>query len=202
MTSRAPAAALAPRSLLRIALVLAAASTLFCLPLFGNLDRWGRQDWDQFTFRYETPRLALLRDHALPTWNPYASGGTALLAHPNSPALSPLYLLVLAIGAPLGLRVQVLVSMAVGAIGLAALARRLGSQVPGSIVGVGTGSTGGAGASASASGAAAGSSGPSSWVSRASGSSSTPWSSRSRCPGDASTARARRLTRSAPTSRA
>jgi hypothetical protein len=114
---------------------LVAASVAACIPLFDGLDRWGRQDWDQFTFRYETPRVALLRDHVAPTWNPYANGGNVLLAHPNSPALSPFYALVLALGAPVGLRVQVMVFMAVGAVGMAALSRLLGANRAGSFVG-------------------------------------------------------------------
>jgi hypothetical protein len=108
------------------ALVLA--TVLYCPLLFSGLDHFGRRDWDQFSFRYETPRLALLRDHQLPTWNPYVNGGTVLLAHPDSPFPSPWYLLVLALGAPVGLRVQVVLFMALGAIGMAALLRRW--QVP------------------------------------------------------------------------
>lgn len=111
-----------------VAAWLIVAAVLYCAPLFSNLNNWGRQDWDQFTFRYETPRLSLLQDHALPAWNPYASGGTVLLAHPDSPVLSPWYLIVLIAGAPIGLRVQVVFFMAVGAIGMAALARRLGAS--------------------------------------------------------------------------
>jgi hypothetical protein len=106
-------------------ILLVAASVLYCLPLFDRLDLWGRQDWDQFTYRYETPRVALLRDGVLPTWNPYSSGGTVLLAHPDSPVLSPWYGLVLALGAPLGLRVQVALFMAIGAVGMALFLRRL-----------------------------------------------------------------------------
>ena len=37
--------------------------------LFSETAMWGRQDWDQFTFRYEAPRIALLRDHAMPAWH-------------------------------------------------------------------------------------------------------------------------------------
>ncbi|MGH9383212.1 MAG: hypothetical protein ACRD2N_02820 [Vicinamibacterales bacterium] len=117
------------------ALFLVVASALFCAPLFANLDDWGRQDWDQFWFRYETPRLALLRDHVLPAWNPYAEGGTVLLAHPDSPVLSPWYLIVLLLGTPLGLRVQVVTFMAIGAVGMAALLGRLGASRPAGILG-------------------------------------------------------------------
>ena len=119
----------------RVFLLLTAATILYCLPLFSRLDHYGRDDWDQFTFRYETPRVALLRDHQLPLWNPYANGGTVLLAHPHCPAVSPWYLTVLALGTPLGLRVQVVLFMALGAIGMAALLRRWNVRTCGCFLG-------------------------------------------------------------------
>ena len=88
-------------------------------PLFHRLDHYGRVDWDQFTFRYETPRIAMLRDHQLPFWNPYTNGGNVLLAHPDCPAGSPWYLIVLLFGANIGLRIQVTFFCALGMIGMA-----------------------------------------------------------------------------------
>jgi hypothetical protein len=119
----------------RLHLGLIIATLLYCPLLFTGLDSYGRRDWDQFTFRYETPRAALLRDHQLPLWNPYVNGGTVLLAHPDSPFPSPWYLLVLALGAPLGLRVQVVLFMALGSTGMATLLRRWNVPRPGCFVG-------------------------------------------------------------------
>ena len=119
----------------RLYLALIVAILLYCPLLFSGFDRYGRHDWDQFTFRYETPRLALLRDHQLPLWNPYVNGGTVLLAHPDSPFPSPWYLLVLGLGTPLGLRVQVVLFMMLGTIGMAALLRRWQIPTPGCFVG-------------------------------------------------------------------
>ena len=116
-----------------VALIIA--SLLYCPLLFSNPDRYGRNDWDQFSFRYETPRQALLRDHQLPLWNPYVNGGTVLLAHPDFPFPSPWYLLILTLGAPLGLRVQVVLFMILGATGMAALLRRWNIPAPGCFVG-------------------------------------------------------------------
>ena len=123
------------RRFLPVVLTLVAASVIFCLPLFENPDQTGRQDWDQFTFRYETPRLAMVRDYEVPAWNPYARGGTVLLAHPDSPALSPWYAIVLFLGAPFGLRVQVLVFMMLGSVGMAVLVRTLGASRIGAVAG-------------------------------------------------------------------
>ncbi len=104
--------------------LLIAATLLYCPLLFADLENHGRIDWDQFSFRYESPRVALLRDQQVPLWNPYANGGTVLLAHPDCPFPSPWYLLVLAFGAPLGLRLQVLLFMLLGTTGMAALLGR------------------------------------------------------------------------------
>jgi hypothetical protein len=104
--------------------LLVAASVVYCACLFTGLDQWGRGDWDQFSFRYETPRRALLDHGQLPLWNPYVNGGNVLLAHPHCPALSPWYLPTLLLGAPLGLRVSVVLFVALGSTGMAALLRR------------------------------------------------------------------------------
>ena len=116
-------------------LLLAASVLAVSPPLFRQLDHWGLRDWDQFTFRYETPRTALLRDHVLPLWNPYVNGGTVLLAHPDCPVTSPWYLLVLTLGAPLGLRVQVVLFMLLGVAGMATLLRHWGAGPAGSFTG-------------------------------------------------------------------
>ncbi len=104
--------------------LLVLASVVYCGCLFSGLDQWGRGDWDQFSFRYETPRLALLRDHQVPFWNPYVNGGNVLLAHPHCPTLSPWYLPTLLLGAPLGLRFSVVLFVSLGSTGMAALLRR------------------------------------------------------------------------------
>lgn len=114
---------------------LIAVVVLECAPLFARLDHYGRADWDQFTFRYETPRVALLRDHQLPLWNPYANGGTVLFAHPDCPAASPWYLIVLGLGSSLGLRVQVALFMLLGMVGMARLLSRWQVRPAGQFVG-------------------------------------------------------------------
>jgi len=104
--------------------LLVVASAVYSACLFTGLDQWGRGDWDQFSFRYETPRRALLHYGQLPLWNPYVGGGNVLLAHPHCPAFSPWYLPTLLLGAPLGLRFSVLLFVALGSTGMAALLRR------------------------------------------------------------------------------
>ncbi len=115
--------------------LIVAAAMIWGLPLFKGLDHWGRGDWDQFSFRYGTARKAWLDYHQLPTWNPYVNGGNVLLGHPHSPALSPLFLPVLVLGVPLGLRVQVVMFVILGLSGMAALLRRLGVSWAGAFLG-------------------------------------------------------------------
>lgn len=115
--------------------LLVLASVVYGGGLLTGLDDWGRGDWDQFTFRFATPRTAMLRDGQLPLWNPYVNGGNVLLAHPHCPAFSPWYLLTLTLGAPLGLRVGVLMFVALGTTGMAALLRRWGVSRAGSLLG-------------------------------------------------------------------
>jgi len=123
------------RAVFSVYSLLVAASVVYCLPLLTSTDHWGRGDWDQFSFRYETPRVAMLRDGQLPLWNPYVNGGNVLLAHPHCPAFSPWYLPTLVLGAPLGLRIQVLLFVALGTTGMAVLLRRWNVSAAGCFAG-------------------------------------------------------------------
>ena len=116
-------------------LTLIALSLFYCAPLFSGLNRSGRGDWDQFTFRRLTPRLAMLRDFQIPLWNPYVNGGNVLLAHPHCPAFSPWYLPTLLFGAELGVRIEVLLLVTLGATGMAALLRQWNVSRAGSVLG-------------------------------------------------------------------
>ena len=77
------------RSVFSVYGLLVLASLAYCPYLFTGLDQWGRGDWDQFTFRFATPRVAMLRDGQLPLWNPYVNGGNVLLRIPTSPPSRP-----------------------------------------------------------------------------------------------------------------
>jgi len=123
------------RGVLSVHGLLVMASVVYCLPLLTSVDAWGRGDWDQFSFRYETPRVAMLRDGQLPLWNPYVNGGNVLLAHPHCPAFSPWYLPTLVLGTPLGLRVQVLLFVVLGTTGMATLLRRWNVSAAGCFAG-------------------------------------------------------------------
>ncbi|NQT89695.1 MAG: hypothetical protein HQ558_00375 [Candidatus Omnitrophica bacterium] len=106
------------KSLLLPLLVFIIATVIFCLPLFGAFSYLGQMDWDQFTFWNAASRITLLRYHQFPLWNPYVNGGNVLLAHPHSSFLSPLYILVLLFGSVAGLKLQVMLYLFFGLIGM------------------------------------------------------------------------------------
>ena len=65
-----------PRSqYVRVQLLLVGAVLLVAAPMFFDLERGGRADWDSYVTRNDTSRIALLRYGEAPLWNPYAAGG-------------------------------------------------------------------------------------------------------------------------------
>jgi hypothetical protein len=101
-------------------------SIFFLLPIFKNFSFWGQMDWDQSTFWSAVSRVSILKYHQFPLWNPYASGGTAMLAHPHSSFLSPMFLNVLFFGPILGLKLQIFLHLFLGMLGMFLLSRYLG----------------------------------------------------------------------------
>lgn len=86
----------------------------------------GISDWDrQFLFA-ESVRQSISVHGAVPLWNPYLCGGTAGLADPELPLLSPILPFILTFGVSVGLRSAVVVFFIVGLLGVTVLARRLG----------------------------------------------------------------------------
>jgi len=98
--------------------VFIAVAFFYTLPLLKNFSYWGQMDWDQFTFWNAVPRETLLRYHQFPLWNIYANGGNVLLAHPQSPFLSPLYIFVLIFGPVIGLKIEIIVHLIIGLFGI------------------------------------------------------------------------------------
>lgn len=89
----------------------------------------GIADWDLYVPLHDSYRKALLQFHTFPFWDPYICGGTAGLGDPEFPLFTPTFLLVLAFGSSLGLRLDIVLSIIVGAVGMLVLARKLGRSV-------------------------------------------------------------------------
>lgn len=106
-----------------------------CLILFAPLatlgyifseNDLGIADWDYYFTLHDSYRKALLEHRTFPFWNPYICGGTAGLADPEFPVFSPTFLLELIFGIPVGLRMAIVFSIAIGGIGMLMLAKILG----------------------------------------------------------------------------
>jgi len=100
-------------------------SVLYAFPVLENISYWGARSWDQFTFWNALSRDTILRYHQFPFWNPYIGGGNPMLAHPDSPFLSPLYIFVLLFGSVIGFKIQIIVHLFIGLMGMFNLSRHL-----------------------------------------------------------------------------
>jgi hypothetical protein len=94
----------------------------------------GIADWDYYFTLHDSYRSAILQHHTFPFWNPYICGGTAGLADPEFPIFSPTFLLELIFGIPLGIKAAITLSVAVGAVGMLMLSRKLGRSVEAGII--------------------------------------------------------------------
>lgn len=88
---------------------------------------WGISDWDYYFSLHESYRTSILTFHSFPFWNPMTCGGTAGLADPEFPGFTFTFLLELLFGVPMGLKLSIYAAVVVGALGMLALARRLGA---------------------------------------------------------------------------
>jgi len=106
-------------------IVFASISLIYCFPILDNIHYWGQKDWDQFTFWNAVPRTTLLKYHQFPLWNPYTNGGNVLLALPHSSFLSPMYICVLIWGPLIGLKLEIIIHLTIGLMGIFWLTRHM-----------------------------------------------------------------------------
>jgi hypothetical protein len=86
-------------------LALAATAPAFAHPGYFA----GAYDWRYFESWLDVGRRTVLWWHQVPLWNPYGCGGEVLLANPQSMVASPAFLLVLAFGTALGIKLMIAV---------------------------------------------------------------------------------------------
>jgi len=91
---------------------------MIVLPIFKNITYWGTNDWDQHFFYYESARKSIIEYKQFPLWNPWYCGGNALLAHPESAFLYPLFIFNLIFGTVIGLKIQIFLHLIIGMFGM------------------------------------------------------------------------------------
>ncbi|MBI4438353.1 hypothetical protein HY640_00305 [Candidatus Woesearchaeota archaeon] len=111
------------------AIIFFIASAIILLPVFRNPGYMGFYDWDQHFFYHGSAEITIKKFGQFPLWNPFYCGGNPALANPQSPFLSPFFILVLLFGAVKGLKVQILLYLFLGLLGMFLLARHLGIKV-------------------------------------------------------------------------
>lgn len=95
----------------------------YCSPLYATWSNWGRWDWDVHLMFHAVPEFTVTEYAQFPLWNPYACGGTALFANPQTRVLSPFFPLHLAFGFLAGIKIEIVAHLAVGLFGTYLLAR-------------------------------------------------------------------------------
>ena len=104
-----------------LSIVLAA---IYTHGVFRHPSYWGISDWDQHLFWHEVARRTVLDFGQVPLWNPYYCGGLVLLANPLTHVFAPSFFSTLLLGTLVGVKLDLLVKLAVGLIGTYLLGRR------------------------------------------------------------------------------
>ena len=100
---------------------------LFGYPALADISALGSaNDWDQHLLYHWAPYVSAVDHGEFPMWNPWACGGSPLLANPQARFLSPFFLLHLAFGPVVGLHLEIVLHLAIMAGGGWFLARELG----------------------------------------------------------------------------
>ena len=116
------------------ALILA---TIYFAPTFPNWNNIGGVDWDNQLADIEVQRMSVVQDFDFPFWNPYECGGVPSLANPRSVCLAPWFPLLLIFGSLAGLKISMILMLAVGLFFAYLVAREWKLSVPASILAAG-----------------------------------------------------------------
>jgi hypothetical protein len=106
----------------------------FCSPLFPTWSNWGIADWDQHLTYHAVPYISVVEYRQFPLWNPYMCGGMVMHANPQARVLSVFFPLHLLFGFLAGVKLELVIHVAIGLVGSYALARdvlrsRIGAAV-------------------------------------------------------------------------
>ena len=105
-------------------IVYAGLSVYFTLPFLLSGDRLGIVDWDAMLFQHASVIRSVYEHGQAPFWNPWYCGGHVLWQNPQSPLLSPAYLLFPFMSLALAMKVVVLGHYLLGFAGIHRLLTR------------------------------------------------------------------------------
>ncbi len=106
----------------------------YTFPLFLRISWYGVHDWELFTCIAAIPTSSVMQYGLFPFWNPYMGGGNILFHHPEVGVLTPFFLLYMAFGAVIGLKLQIFFCYFIGLFGTHKLGRRLSLSSESSIL--------------------------------------------------------------------
>ena len=112
------------RPLFLHAAVYFALSLYFLWPILETGSALGTDDWDALLFQHGAVFKAAIEYGQLPFWNPWYCGGNVLWQNPQTPLLTPAYVIALFVGVPLAVKIAVLFHYLAGFAGMHVLLRR------------------------------------------------------------------------------
>jgi hypothetical protein len=112
---------------LLLALLSCAVGVAFAAPVLHEIGNWGVLDWDFQLHHHAVPRLAIVEHHQIPLWNPYNWSGLPMLGHPESRVLAPTFALSLLFGEVIGLKLELVLHLLIGLLGMQSLMKHLGA---------------------------------------------------------------------------
>jgi len=99
--------------------------SIFCGPLFYEIDRLGIRDWDWVLFTHGSYIKSALEYRQLPLWNPWSCGGAALFQHPQVPMLTIAYLLEPFVGLLFAMKLTIVAHYGLALFGMILVARKV-----------------------------------------------------------------------------
>ncbi len=112
-------------------------ATIYFAPTFPKWNNIGGVDWDNQFADIEVQRMSVVQDFAFPFWNPYECGGVPSFANPRSVCLAPWFPLLLIFGTLSGLKISMILMLALGLFFAYLVAREWKLSVPASILAAG-----------------------------------------------------------------
>ncbi len=103
--------------------ILLVIAYLFTSNIFFSMRNEGYGDWSIYCQMDEIARESILHHRQFPLWNPYSNGGRPMLGHPQSGFLRPTFFLPFIFGCTVGLKIELLLMMWIGLVGMFLVSR-------------------------------------------------------------------------------